>query len=64
MTAILNVADMLYNLAMAADLNAIIFYLRTQGGWRVATNDIVQADVEDQVTIYLPENGRDRIPEE
>ena len=60
MNAILSVADMLYNLAMAADLNAIIFYLRTQGGWRVATNDVVQADVEDNVVIYLPDNNRDR----
>lgn len=59
MTAILNVADMLYNLAMAGDLNAVIFYLRCQGGWRVATNDIVQADVEDNVVIYLPENNRE-----
>lgn len=61
MNAILNVADMLYNLALAGDLNATIFYLRCQAGWKVATNDVVQADVEDQVTIYLPENGRDRI---
>jgi hypothetical protein len=59
MNAILNVADMLYNLAMSGDLNAIIFYLRTQGGWKIATNDVVQADVEDHVTIYLPSNGRD-----
>lgn len=61
MNAILNVADMLYNLALAGDLNATIFYLRCQAGWKVATNDVVQADVEDQVTIYLPENNRDRI---
>jgi IS30 family transposase len=59
MNAILNVADMLYNLSMAGDLQAIIFYLRTQGGWKIATNDVVQADVEDHVTIYLPSNGRD-----
>ena len=59
MRAILNVADMLYNLALAGDLNACVFYLRTQGGWRVATNDIVQADVEDNVVIYLPENNRE-----
>lgn len=59
MNAILNVADMVYNLAMAGDLNACIFYLRCQGGWKVATNDVIQADVEDHVTIYLPENNRD-----
>jgi IS30 family transposase len=61
MTAILNVADMLYNLALAGDLNAVIFYLRTQGGWRVATDQVAQFDTEDQVTIYLPDNGRDRV---
>ena len=61
MTAILGVADMLYNLAMAGDLNAQIFYLRCQAGWKVATNDVVQADVDDNVVIYLPENNRDRI---
>jgi hypothetical protein len=61
MNAILNVADMLYNLALAGDLNATIFYLRCQAGWRVATNDVIQVDTEDQVQIYLPENGRDRI---
>lgn len=61
MNAILNVADMVYNLALAGDLNACIFYLRTQGGWKVATNDVIQADVEDHVTIYLPDNGRDRV---
>lgn len=61
MNAILNVADMLYNLALAGDLQAIVFYLRTQGGWRVATNDVVQAEIEDNVVIYLPENGRDRV---
>lgn len=60
MNAILNVADMLYNLAMAGDLNATIFYLRCQGGWRVATDQVMQIDTEDQVTIYLPDNNRDR----
>lgn len=59
--AVLNVADMLYNLAMAGDLNAVIFYLRCQGGWKVATNDAIQGDVEDHVTIYLPDNNRDRV---
>ena len=59
MKAVLDVADMLYNLATAGDLNAIIFYLRCQAGWRVATNDVVQADVEDNVVIYLPENNRE-----
>lgn len=59
-TAILNVADMLYNLALAGDLNATIFYLRCQAGWKVATDQVAQADIEDQVTIYLPDNGRDR----
>jgi transcriptional regulator with XRE-family HTH domain len=61
MTAILNVADMLYNLAMAGDLNAVIFYLRCQGGWKVASDQVAQIDNDDQVLIYLPENGRDRI---
>ena len=61
MNAILNVADMLYNLAMAGDLNAVIFYLRCQGGWKVATDQVMQIDTEDQVQIYLPENNRDRI---
>lgn len=59
MSAILNVADMVYNLALAGDLNACIFYLRTQGGWKVATNDVIQADVQDNVVIYLPENNRE-----
>ena len=59
MNAILNVADMLYNLALAGDLNACIFYLRTQAGWKVATDQVAQIDTEDQVQIYLPSNGRD-----
>jgi len=59
MNAILNVADMLYNLAMAGDLNAVIFYLRCQGNWKVATDQVMQIDTEDQVQIYLPSNGRD-----
>ena len=59
MNAILNVSDMVYNLAQAGDLNAAIFYLRCQAGWRVATNDVIQVDAEDRVTIYLPENNRD-----
>lgn len=59
MNAILDVAGMLYNLALAGDLNACIFYLRTQAGWKVATDQVLQTDVEDQVTIYLPQNGRD-----
>lgn len=61
MNAILSVADMLYNLAMAGDLNAVIFYLRCQGGWKVATDQIAQIDTDDQVMIYLPDNGRDRV---
>ena len=63
MNAILNVADMLYNLALAGDLNACIFYLRTQAGWKVATDQVVQGDSDDHVTIYLPDNGRDRLPD-
>ena len=59
MNAILNVADMVYSLALAGDLNAAVFYLRCQANWRVATNDVVQAEVEDNVVIYLPENNRE-----
>ena len=58
MNAILNVSDMVYNLAMAGDLQAAIFYLRCKGGWRVETAEIVQ-NTDDVVTIYLPQNGRD-----
>ena len=59
--AVINVADMVYNLAMAGDLNACIFYLRTQGGWKIATNEVTQHDIEDNVVIYLPDNNRDRV---
>ena len=61
MNAILNVADMVYSLALAGDLNAAVFYLRCQGGWKVATDQVVQTDAEDHVTIYLPENNRDNV---
>jgi len=60
MTAILNVSDMVYNLALAGDLNAAIFYLRCKGGWKIETAEIVQ-NTDDVVTIYLPQNGRDSI---
>lgn len=60
MTAVLDVANMVYNLALAGDLNACVFYLRCQANWKVATNEITQIDTEDQVMIYLPDNNRDR----
>jgi len=44
-------------LAQAGDLGAIIFYLKTRGGW--STEKAVELAQEDSVMIYLPDNGRD-----
>jgi len=57
LNAVIEISEMLYNLAQAGDLGAIIFYLKTRGGW--STEKAVELAQEDSVMIYLPDNGRD-----
>jgi IS30 family transposase len=60
LNAVIEISEMLYTLAQAGDLGAIIFYLKTRGGW--SAEKTVELAQEDSVVIYLPDNGRDSAP--
>jgi hypothetical protein len=46
----------LYNLAMAGDTVAVIFWLKSQLGW--SDKPLVELPSNTQVVVYVPENGR------
>lgn len=54
--AISSVAGKLYDLAMAGDVVACIFYLKAQGKWTDKPQPEAAASAE--IQIYLPENNR------
>lgn len=51
------VADKLFNLCMAGDTAACIFWLKAQSGWRDKPEAEAPA-VAGSVVVYLPDNGR------
>jgi hypothetical protein len=51
------VAEKLFNLCMAGDTAACIFWLKAQSGWRDKPEPESPV-VPGQVVVYLPENGR------
>jgi hypothetical protein len=51
--ALYNVAQSLYSKAIDGDLQAQMFYLKTQGGWRDKSDDVQQQGMQ-SVTIVLP----------
>jgi len=54
--AISSVAGKLYDLAMAGDVTACIFYLKAQGKW--IDKPQPEAPATPEIQIYLPQNNR------